>query len=109
MKVFDLSVLQSEEKQIFSTPEGIKKSKIELNCFLHEPEDNKIIIKQKEIISLLYKENCLDKETYEIIHKKIEQDEHALIAAFEVYAVTQKRMFYNSKGSGNADKIDKKA
>ena len=76
-------------KQIFSTPEGIKKSKIELNCFLHEPEDNKIIIKQKEIISLLYKENCLDKETYEIIHKKIEQDEHALIAAFEVYAVTQ--------------------
>ena len=77
-------------KTIFTvTPEGIKKSKMELNYFLHEPVDNKIITKQKEIISLLYKENCLDKKTYEIIHKKIEQDEHALISAFEVYAVTQ--------------------
>ena len=71
------------------TPEGIKKSKMELNYFLHEPVDNKIITKQKEIISLLYKENCLDQETYEIIYNKIEQDEHALISAFEVYAVTQ--------------------
>ena len=27
------------------TPEGIKKSKMELNCFLRDPEDNKIILK----------------------------------------------------------------
>ena len=71
------------------TPEGIKRSKMELNCFLRDPEDNKIILKQKEIISLLYKEDCLDEETYEIINQKIYQDDHALIAAFEVYAVTQ--------------------
>ena len=70
------------------TPEGIKKSKMELNCLLHEP-DNKIILKQKEIILLLYKEDCLDEETFEIINQKIDQDDHALIAAFEVYAVTQ--------------------
>ncbi len=70
------------------TPEGIKKSKMELNCLLHEP-DNKIISKQKEIILLLYKEDCLDDETFEIINQKIYQDDHGLIAAFEVYAVTQ--------------------
>jgi hypothetical protein len=61
---------------------------MELNCLLHEP-DNKIILKQKEIILLLYKEDCLDEETFEIINQKIDQDDHALIAAFEVYAVTQ--------------------
>ncbi len=61
---------------------------MELNCLLHEP-DNKIISKQKEIILLLYKEDCLDDETFEIINQKIYQDDHGLIAAFEVYAVTQ--------------------
>jgi hypothetical protein len=70
------------------TPETIKKSKQGLSCFLCNKE-NKILNKQKEIISLLFKEDCLDEYTYSIINKKIERDDKALIAAFEVYAVSQ--------------------
>ena len=70
------------------TPETIKKSKQGLSCFLCNKE-NKILNKQKEIISLLFKEDCLDEYTCSIINKKIERDDKALIAAFEVYAVSQ--------------------
>ena len=74
-----------------TTPEIIKKSKKELSFFLHNEEkiENKILIKQKEIISLLHKEDCFDDETFKIINKKIEQDDRALFSAFEVYAVSQ--------------------
>ena len=70
------------------TPETIKKSKQGLSCFLCNKE-NKILNKQKEIISLLFKEDCLDEITYSIINQKIEKDDKALIAAIEVYAVSQ--------------------
>ena len=77
-----------KKEDLSITPETIKKSKKELGCFLYD-EENKILNKQKEIISLLFKEDCLDKYTYSIINKKIEKDDKALIAAFEVYAVSQ--------------------
>ena len=79
------------KKELSLTPETIKKSKKELCCFLQNEEqiENKILIKQKEIINLLYKEECLDKKTFEIINKKITQDDQGLISAFEVYAISQ--------------------
>ena len=46
-------------------------------------------LKLEEIISLLYREFCIDKNTYDIINKKIEGDDKGLISAFEVYAVTK--------------------
>ena len=48
-----------------------------------------VIVKQKEIISLLFQENCLDEKVYNIIDKKINEDDAGLISAFEVYAVTK--------------------
>ena len=80
--------LKVKNEDLSITPETIKKSKKELSCFLYN-EENKILNKQKEIISLLFKEDCLDENTYSIINKKIEKDDKALIAAFEVYAVSQ--------------------
>ena len=81
----------SNKKELSFTPETIKKSKKELCCFLQNEEqiENKILIKQKEIINLLYNEECLDKKTFEIINKKITQDDQGLISAFEVYAISQ--------------------
>ena len=80
--------LKVKNEDLSITPETIKKSKKELSCFLYN-EENKILNKQKEIISLLFKEDCLDEITYSIINQKIEKDDKALIAAFEVYAVSQ--------------------
>ncbi len=45
--------------------------------------------KQKEIISLLYNELCIDKNTYDIINKKIVKEDKNLMSAFEVYAITK--------------------
>jgi hypothetical protein len=50
---------------------------------------NNVLNKQKEIISILYNENCIDKNTYDIINNKIEKDDKGLISAFEVYAITK--------------------
>ena len=82
---------KNKNSDLSVTPEIIKQSKKDLSFFLHNEEkiENKILIKQKEIISLLHKEDCFDEETFEIINKKIEQDDRALFSAFEVYAVSQ--------------------
>ena len=48
-----------------------------------------VLIKQKEIISLLFQEKCIDEKVYNIIDKKINEDDNGLISAFEVYAVTK--------------------
>ena len=74
-----------------NTPEALKESKDKLYWFIH-PEvvkSKNILNKQKEIILLLYKEFCIDKKTFDIINKKIEDDDKELISAFEVYAVTK--------------------
>ena len=83
--------INKKRKELSFTPETIKKSKKELCCFLQNEEqiENKILNKQKEIINLLYKEECLDKKTFNIINKKITQDDQGLISAFEVYAISQ--------------------
>ena len=78
-------------KQKDETPEALKESKDKLYWFIH-PEvvkSKNILNKQKEIILLLYREFCIDKNTYDIINKKIEGDDKGLISAFEVYAVTK--------------------
>ena len=83
--------INKKRKELSFTPETIKKSKKELGCYLQNEEqiENKILNKQKEIINLLYKEECLDKKTFNIINKKITQDDQGLISAFEVYAISQ--------------------
>ena len=73
------------------TPQAVKDSKDKLYWFIH-PEivkSKNVLNKQKEIISLLYREFCIDKNTYDIINKKIEGDDKGLISAFEVYDVTK--------------------
>ena len=73
------------------TPEAVKATKDKLSLFIN-PTSNRtqnIIIKQKEIISILFQEECIDKITYDIISSKIEGDTECLISAFEVYAVTK--------------------
>ena len=73
------------------TPQAVKDSKDKLYWFIH-PEivkSKNVLNKQKEIISLLYREFCIDKNTYDIINKKIEGDDKGLISAFEVYAVNK--------------------
>ena len=84
-------ITKNKNSDLYVTPEIIKQSKKDLSFFLHNEEkiENKILIKQKEIISLLHKEDCFDEETFEIINKKIEQNDRALFSAFEVYAVSQ--------------------
>ena len=84
-------ITKNKNSDLSVTPEIIKQSKKDLSFFLHNEEkiENKILIKQKEIISLLHKEDCFDEETFEIINKKIEQNDRALFSAFEVYAVSQ--------------------
>ena len=83
-------------RDLTKTPDTIKRTKTELNCFLRSKEEQQqskkeknIIEKQKEIITLLYKEKCISKKTYKLILQKIEENEQSLIAAFEVYAVTK--------------------
>ena len=73
------------------TPEAVKATKDRLSLFINPPNNtsNNIVIKQKEIISILFQEQCIDKSTYEIIYSKIDGDTECLISAFEVYAVTK--------------------
>ena len=48
-----------------------------------------VLIKQKEIINLLYQENCINEKVYNIIKKKIDEEDTGLISAFEVYVFTE--------------------
>ena len=86
----NVSTFSNEVKQ-FKTPEALKDTKDKLSLFINSSTNRtqSVIIKQKEIISILYQEQCISKDTYNIIYKKIEGDEGGLIAAFEVYAVTK--------------------
>ena len=73
------------------TPEAVKATKDRLSLFIN-PTTNRsqnIIIKQKEIISILFQEQCIDKSTHDIIYNRIEGETECLISAFEVYAVTK--------------------
>ena len=73
------------------TPEAVKATKDRLSLFIN-PTTNRsqnIIIKQKEIISILFQEQCIDKSTHDIIYNRIEGENECLISAFEVYAVTK--------------------
>lgn len=84
-----------KKSDVTKTPDTIKRSKNELNFFLKSNEqqiakkEKNVLEKQKEIIYLLFKEKCINKNTFDLINKKIEEDEQILIAAFEVYAVTK--------------------
>lgn len=89
-----LKVQSNTKSDVTKTPDTIKKSKNELTLFLRREQrastkEKNVLEKQKEIISLLYHEKCINKNTYDLINKKIEEDEQTLIAAFEVYAVTK--------------------
>lgn len=90
-----LKVKKNSKTDITKTPDTIKKSKNQLTVFLKPREqqiskkEKNVLEKQKEIISLLYQEKCINKNTYDLINKKIEEDEQTLVAAFEVYAVTK--------------------
>jgi hypothetical protein len=53
----------------------------------NRPEN--IIIKQKEIISILFENNCIDNSTYDIIYKRIDGDDKSLTSAFEVYSINK--------------------
>ena len=86
---------KNKKSDVTKTPDTIKRSKNELNFFLKTNEqqiakkEKNVLEKQKEIIYLLFKEKCINKNTFDLINKKIEEDEQTLIAAFEVYAVTK--------------------
>ncbi len=41
------------------------------------------------LMAILYDENCIDKNTYDIINNKIEKDDKRIISAFELYAITK--------------------
>ena len=73
------------------TPEALKASKDKLYLLMNANvlKSQNVIVKQKEIISLLFQENCIDEKVYNIIDKKINEDDAGLISAFEVYAVTK--------------------
>ena len=65
-------------------------SKEKLNWIINNDNKiNNVLDKQKEIISLLYKEYCIDQNTYDIISHNIEKNDKSLISAFEVYAITK--------------------
>ena len=89
-----LKVQVNPKSDVPKTPDTIKKSKNELTLFLRREQrastkEKNVLEKQKEIISLLYHKKCINKNTYDLINKKIEEDDQTLIAAFEVYAVTK--------------------
>ena len=72
------------------TPCSIKKETKEMLSLLLNTNNNKksenINVKQKEIISILFQNQCIDNVTYDIIYKRIDDDDKNLISAFEVYA-----------------------
>ena len=65
-----------------------KESRDKLNWIINT-ENKNTLEKQKEIISLLYNELCIDKNTYDLINKKIDKEDKSLMSAFEVYAITK--------------------
>ena len=73
----------------FSEPNIENIDKLDLMISPGNYKINNVLNKQKEIISILYNENCIDKNTYDIINNKIEKDDKGLISAFEVYAITK--------------------
>lgn len=91
----DGNVVRHKNDDHPKTPENIKNSKDDLIFFLKQSEkqihykEKNILEKQQEIISLLFKEACIEKKTFDIISEKIKQDDQCLISTFEVYAVTR--------------------
>ena len=74
----------------FFSKEAKNESKEKLNWIINNDNKiNNVLDKQKEIISLLYKEYCIDQNTYDIINDSIEKNDKGLISAFEVYAITK--------------------
>ena len=81
----------NNNRDFIKTPEAVKASKDKLYLLMNPSvlKSQNVLIKQKEIISLLFHENCIDEKVYNIIDKKINEDDNGLISAFEVYAVTK--------------------
>ena len=81
----------NNNRDFTKTPEAVKASKDKLYLLMNPNiiKSQNVLIKQKEIISLLFQENCIDEKVYNIIDKKINEDDNGLISAFEVYAVTK--------------------
>ena len=74
-----------------NSPLSVKESKDKLYLLMNSNDLNKqnVLIKQKEIINLLYQENCINEKVYNIIKKKIDEEDTGLISAFEVYVFTE--------------------
>ena len=83
--------LNNNNRDFIKTPEAVKASKDKLYLLMNPNilKSQNVLIKQKEIISLLFQEKCIDEKVYNIIDKKINEDDNGLISAFEVYAVTK--------------------
>ena len=83
--------LNNNNRDFIKTPEAVKASKEKLYLLMNPNilKSQNVLIKQKEIISLLFQEKCIDEKVYNIIDKKINEDDNGLISAFEVYAVTK--------------------
>jgi hypothetical protein len=74
------------------TPKEVRESKENLYMLINPNNNNRpenIIIKQKEIISILFENNCIDNSTYDIIYKRIDGDDKNLTSAFEVYSINK--------------------
>ena len=74
------------------TPKEVRESKENLYMLINPNNNNRpenIIIKQKEIISILFENNCIDNSTYDIIYKRIDGDDKSLTSAFEVYSINK--------------------
>ena len=92
--ILNINQNKNDKNNIFNFPFLTKENKEESNKKLdwiinNNNKINNVLDKQKEIISLLYKENCIDKNTYDIINQNIEKNDKGLISAFEVYAITK--------------------
>ena len=93
-EILNINQNKNDKNNIFNFPFLTKENKEESNKKLdwiinNNNKINNVLDKQKEIISLLYKENCIDKNTYDIINQNIEKNDKGLISAFEVYAITK--------------------
>ncbi len=89
-------------KKEYKENENVNKTQINFPLFINEKKESRdklnwiintenknTLEKQKEIISLLYNELCIDKNTYDLINKKIDKEDKSLMCAFEVYAITK--------------------
>ena len=74
-----------------NTPEAVKESKGKLDLLMNSKilKNKNVLIKQKEIINLLYQEKCIEEKVYNIIEKKIIEEDSGLNSAFEVYVITK--------------------